>query len=72
MSFGIARQSGLPQSPGRPGEPKEVGGRPVATEKRHTVAICAGGVGLLRQHICRGARGTDPPTGDGRIGAVGY
>lgn len=40
---------------------KEVGGRPVAAEKRHTVAICAGGVGLFRQHICRGSRGTDPP-----------
>lgn len=32
----------------------------MATEKWHTVAICAGGVGLFRQHICRGSRGTDP------------
>ena len=31
-----------------------------------------GGVGLFRQHICRGSRGTDPSAGDGRTGAVGY
>ena len=27
---------------------------------------------VFRQHICRGSRGTDPPAGDGRTGAVGY